>query len=37
MPYEVPDKPWDVGGGDIFMINNENLLCIVDDYRSSQL
>ena len=32
-PYEVPTKLWKVVGADIFMINNENLLCIVDYYR----
>ena len=31
-PYEVLDKAWEVVGTDIFMINNENLLCIIDYY-----
>ena len=27
---EVPAKPWEVVGTGIFMVNNENLLCIVE-------
>ena len=30
--YDVPAKPWEVVGTNIFMITNENLLCIVDYY-----
>ena len=28
--YEVPCRPWEVFGADVFMINNITLLCIVD-------
>ena len=31
-PYEVPANPWEMVGTDIFMITNENLLCIGDYY-----
>ena len=32
-PYKVGALPWKVVVTDIFVINNENLLCIVDYYR----
>ena len=31
--YEIPCRPWEVVGADVFMINSETLLCIVD-YQS---
>ena len=30
IPYDIPCKPWEVVGADIFSINNNTLLCIVD-------
>ena len=31
-PLKVPAKPWEVVGLDIFIINNEKLLCNIDYY-----
>ena len=31
-PYNILAILWEVVGGDIFVINNRNLLCIVDYY-----
>ena len=28
--YNIPDKPWEVKGTDMFTLNNKNYLCIVD-------
>ena len=36
-PYNVLAKPWEVVGAFIFMINNENLLCIVQYYSNIPL
>ena len=30
IPYEMPHKPWDMVGANIFTIKNNTLLCIVD-------
>ena len=30
--YERPCRPWEVVGVDVFMINNNTLLCVVDYY-----
>ena len=27
---EIPYKPWEVAGANIFMVNNKNLLCIIN-------
>ena len=32
-PYKVLAKKWEVGGTYIFMIDNENMLCIVNYYN----
>ena len=32
MYYEIPHKPWEVIGANIFMANNKTLLCIADYY-----
>ena len=32
IPHGILDKPWKVVGADIFMVNNDTLLCIVDYY-----
>ena len=32
MPHKFPSKVWEIFGADIFCINNETLLCIVDYY-----
>ena len=32
IPHRILAKPWEVVGSDIFMVNNETLLCIVDYY-----
>ena len=32
-PYEVPSKPWEVAGVDIFIIHNQNLKGILEYYR----
>ena len=31
--HEIPIKPWDVVGADIFQLNNKNYLCIVNYHR----
>ena len=33
IPYETPCKPWEVAGADIFSMNINMILCIVDYYR----
>ena len=32
LPYEIPCRPWEVLGADIYMVNNKALLSIVDHY-----
>ena len=31
--YNIPHKPWELVGVEIFSINNNTLLCIVDYYN----
>ena len=30
IPYDIPGKPWETVGADIFMSNNKTYFCIVD-------
>ena len=34
IPYDLPCKPWQVVGADIFSLNNNTLLCVVDYYST---
>ena len=31
--HEIPAKPWEIFGADMFTLHNRNYLCIVDYYR----
>ena len=30
--YKIPYRPWEVVGADVFMVIDNNLLCIVDNH-----
>ena len=32
IPHEIPGKPWETLGTDMFTLNNNNYFCVVDYY-----
>ena len=32
MAQKIPGKPWEIISTDVFILNNKNFLCIVDDH-----
>ena len=34
--HDIPIRPWDVIGADMFQLNNKNYLCIVDYHSKFQ-